>query len=163
MKAGYTVFFACLFFCGCHQGAIARSEVISHGDQEWADFRRGDLRKLLSNFSGNESESEAAVVLGAPDKIEISGSMRSVYWVAASRRGGSPREGVEPTFQVSYLIVKMNFFSGGSDCEIRLVEYIGSDPAPDPFLVMPVVSEVKPCSYYHETNVENRDARKIRS
>lgn len=120
------------------------------GGQEWTDFRRDDLRELLSNFSGKESESEATVVLGTPDKVETSGSIRDVYWIAASRRGGSPRDGVVPTFHVSYLIVKMSFSPNVNGCEIRLVEYIGSDPAPDPFLVMPVVSEVKSCSYFME-------------
>lgn len=150
MMTGRAVLLACLFICGCHQEGIARGEDIPPGNQEWIDFRRGDLLELLSKFSGKESESGAIDVLGVPDKVEIFGSIRDVYWVAASRRGGSPRKVVPPTFQVSYLIVRMNFSPNGSDCEIRLVEYIGSDPAPDPFSMIPVVSEIKSCSSYYE-------------
>lgn len=144
-KCGLIVFF-CIILCGCPTMVTSQDEVILQKNNEWTDFRRSDLLDSLAHFNGKESESEAINVLGSPDKVEIIGLVKNLYWVAASRRGGgSPREDIAPTFQVSYLIVKMRISPTQNTCEIDLLEYIGHDPSPDPFLAEPVLSETEQC------------------
>lgn len=139
---------ACAILCGCPSGLLGESKGASRGGPEWTDFRRSELRAALMHFHGDESESTAIRILGPPDKMEVSAAKKTLYWVAGSRRGGAPREGVVPTFHVSYLIVKMDFAPEHRMCEISLVEYISHEASPDPFLADPIVEERRECSSF---------------
>lgn len=131
---------------GCRENIALRVESVRQGSPEWTDFRRGDLQQALGRLGEAESESEAISILGTPDKVDASGSEKKLYWVAGSRRGGSPREGVAPTFHVSYQVIGITFSPQRKECEIRFSEYIGHEQSPDPFSTVPTVTELKKCS-----------------
>lgn len=141
---------ACAILCACSSGLLGENKGASRDGSEWVDFRHSELRAALMYLHGGESESTAIRILGPPDKVDVSAAEKIFYWVAGSRRGGTPREGVVPTFHVSYLIVKMNFAPEHRMCEVSLVEYIGHEASPDPFLADPVVEERRECSSFNE-------------
>ncbi len=112
----------------------------------WEDLEINHPIDKLRHLSSRSSLTDFMGILGQPDQKNIEGNVRNYYWISGSRK---PDEtpGREPSYLVTYAIIRLAVFSETQRCTIQYYDYIGRDKTPNPFEMKPVTAKEKPCDF----------------
>lgn len=117
----------------------------AHADV-WEDFETNQPIDKLRHLSPRSSLKEFTGTLGQPDRTNSEGNVRNYYWISGSRKSDET-PGREPSYLVSYAIIRLAVSSEKQRCTIHYYDYIGRDKAPDPFQLNPVTAKEEPCDF----------------
>lgn len=112
----------------------------------WEDFEINQPIDKLRHLSSRSSLKEFMGILGQPDHTNIEGNVINYYWISGSRKSDET-PGREPSYLVSYAIIRLAVSSETQRCAIQYYDYIGRDKTPNPFELRPVTSKEVPCDY----------------
>lgn len=137
----------CLFLAACASNTSACETSVS--DSIWQTFRGEEISGKVIYFRKKGAYEQAVELLGKPDKNIQHGDVKELVWIVGNRRSSKTFQCgklTDETYQVSYELTKVSIADGRvGKCSLEVLNFIGPNESPDPFLEAPITSESMAC------------------